>query len=61
MLGVLVVGARQPDAAPRADTQIDNHCHQMFGSFSGTAVLDDGARLNVKDVISFAEHAVNNW
>ena len=40
---------------------VDNHCHQMFGRFSGTAVLDDGARLNVKDVISFAEHAVNNW
>ena len=40
---------------------VDNHCHQMFGSFSGSVVLDDGSRLQVKDVISFAEHAVNNW
>ena len=40
---------------------VDNHCHQMFGSFTGTAVLDDGTVLFVKDVVSFAEHAVNNW
>ena len=40
---------------------VDNCCHQMFGSFCGKAVLDDGTQLAVKDVISFAEHAVNNW
>lgn len=40
---------------------VDNHCHQMFGSFSGIVILDDGSTLKVKDVISFAEHAVNNW
>lgn len=40
---------------------VDNHCHQMFGSFCGTVILDDGSALQVKDVISFAEHAVNNW
>lgn len=40
---------------------VDNVCHQMFGSFSGKAVLDDGTVLQVRDVISFAEHAVNNW
>lgn len=40
---------------------VDNCCHQMFGAFSGKAVLDDGKVLEVKDVISFAEHAVNNW
>ena len=40
---------------------VDNNCHQMFGSFCGTAVLDDGTELEVRDVISFAEHAVNNW
>lgn len=40
---------------------VDNCCHQMFGSFDGYAVLDDGTRLEVKDVVSFAEHAVNNW
>ena len=40
---------------------VDNCCHQMFGSFRGYAVLDDGRRLPVENIISFAEHAVNNW
>ena len=40
---------------------IDNCCHQMFGGFSGTAVLDDGTVLALKDLQAFAEHAVNNW
>ena len=40
---------------------VNNCCHQMFGKFTGKAVLDDGTCLEVKDVISFAEHAVNNW
>ncbi len=40
---------------------VNNCCHQMFGEFTGKAVLDDGTKLAVKDVISFAEHAVNNW
>jgi len=40
---------------------IDNCCHQMFGCFSGTAVLDDGTILHINDLQAFAEHAVNNW
>jgi hypothetical protein len=40
---------------------VDNCCHQMFGGFKGTVVLDDGIRLEIKDLNSFAEHAVNNW
>jgi hypothetical protein len=40
---------------------IDNCCHQMFGEFKGMAVLDDGTRLEINQLISFAEHAVNNW
>ncbi len=40
---------------------VDNCCHQMFGTFTGHAVLDDGTCLQVRDVVSFAEHAVNNW
>ncbi len=40
---------------------VDNCTHQMFGAFEGHAVLDDGTRLEVKNVLSFAEHAVNNW
>jgi hypothetical protein len=40
---------------------IDNCCHQMFGEFHGTAVLTDGTKLEIKNLISFAEHAINNW
>lgn len=40
---------------------VNNCCHQMFGEFRGTVVLDSGERLEVKDIVSFAEHAQNNW
>jgi hypothetical protein len=40
---------------------IDNCCHQVFGLFSGHAVLDDGRVLEVKNLAAFAEHAINNW
>lgn len=40
---------------------IDTKCHQIFGKFSGTAVLDDGTTIVVKDLMAFAEHAVNRW
>jgi len=40
---------------------VDNCCHQIFGEFSGKAVLDDGTSLSINKLISFAEHAVNNW
>lgn len=40
---------------------VDNCTHQMFGTFSGFAILDDGTKLDVHDITGFAEHAVNNW
>lgn len=40
---------------------VDNCCHQMFGGFSGKAVLDDGTVLMPSNLQAFAEHAVNNW
>lgn len=40
---------------------VNNCCHQMFGGFSGKAVLDDGTVLQLDDLQAFAEHAVNNW
>ena len=40
---------------------VDNSCHQMFGQFTGFAVLDDGTRLQVEGITGFAEHAINNW
>ncbi|MBP1755894.1 MAG: hypothetical protein H6Q59_2292 [Firmicutes bacterium] len=40
---------------------VNNRCHQMFGEFRGWAILDDGTKLPIENLISFAEHAVNNW
>ena len=35
--------------------------HQVFGRFSGTAVLDDGTRLEIRDLAGFAEKVRNKW
>ncbi|MNP68447.1 hypothetical protein D3C76_1644040 [compost metagenome] len=40
---------------------VDNKCHQLFGTFTGKAVLDDGQVIEVKNMVAFIEHAVNNW
>jgi len=38
-----------------------NTCHQVFGKFNGVAILDDGKKIDVKDMFAFCEHAVNRW
>ena len=35
--------------------------HQVFGKFTGTAVLDDGSVLSVLDFFGFAEKVENKW
>ena len=35
--------------------------HQVFGKFSGAAVLDDGSVLSVRDFFGFAEKVENKW
>ena len=35
--------------------------HQVFGRFSGTAVLDDGQKVEIKDLAGFAEKVRNKW
>lgn len=35
--------------------------HQVFGRFTGTAVLDDGQKIHVRDFIGFAEKVKNRW
>ncbi|MGP1587387.1 MAG: DUF2804 domain-containing protein [Treponemataceae bacterium] len=35
--------------------------HQVFGKFSGTAVLDDGTKIKIKDFFGFAEKVHNKW
>ena len=35
--------------------------HQVFGRFTGTAVLDDGTALHIRDLMGFAERVENKW
>ena len=35
--------------------------HQVFGTFTGTAILDDGTEIHVKDLPGFAEKVENKW
>ena len=35
--------------------------HQVFGKMSGTAILDDGTKLELKDVVCFAEKVRNKY
>ena len=35
--------------------------HQVFGRFSGTATLDDGTILHIRDLFGFAEKVENKW
>ena len=35
--------------------------HQVFGRMSGTACLDDGTRLKIKDMLCFAEKVHNRY
>ena len=35
--------------------------HQVFGSFTGRAVLDDGRVIEVRDFPGFAEKVENKW
>lgn len=40
---------------------IKSKTHQVFGRFSGTAVLDDGRRIAFRDLLGFAEEVENAW
>lgn len=35
--------------------------HQVFGRFTGQAILDDGTQVDVKDLMGFAEKVRNRW
>ena len=35
--------------------------HQVFGRFTGRAILDDGQAIEVKDFPGFAEKVENKW
>ena len=35
--------------------------HQVFGRMSGTAILDDGTKLSIQNVLCFAEKVHNRY
>ena len=35
--------------------------HQVFGKMSGTAILDDGTKVKIRDVMCFAEKVHNRY
>ena len=35
--------------------------NQVFGKFTGTAILDDGTEIKIKDFVGFAEKVFNKW
>ena len=40
---------------------LESDQHQVFGYFSGTAILDDGTKLTINKMIGFAEKVKNRW
>jgi len=40
---------------------IGNRCHQVYGKWNGTVVLDDGKELHIKDMTAFCEYSDNRW
>jgi hypothetical protein len=40
---------------------IKNLGHQVFGTYSGFVVLDDGTRMEIRDLIGFAEKITNHY
>ena len=50
------------DRASKTDLKlICSDQHQVFGHFTGKAVLDDGTELKIKDFFGFAEKVMNKW
>ena len=61
-------GRFEMDFAPLVDRQartvlgpIKSFQHQVFGEFSGTATLDDGATVRLDRYLGFAEDVQNWW
>ena len=40
---------------------VSTDTHQVFGKFTGRAVLDDGTVIELRDFLGFAERAKNKW
>ncbi len=40
---------------------VGNRCHQVFGKWNGTAVLDDGTEIRIENMTAFCEFSDNRW
>ncbi|MBI9046588.1 MAG: DUF2804 domain-containing protein, partial [Anaerolineaceae bacterium] len=40
---------------------IDSEVHQMFGHYNGTVITDEGEKIEIKDLIGFAEEHQARW
>ena len=50
------------DRAAKIDVKlIVTDQHQVFGKMNGVAVLDDGTKLEVKDLVCFCERVHNKY
>ncbi len=36
-------------------------CHQLYGNWNGDVILDDGTKLEIKDLFAFCEYVENKW
>ena len=53
-----------PSLDHHSDTNIGvmrMHSHQVHGLWSGTVVLDDGRKLQIRDMYAFCEYVENRW
>ena len=37
------------------------NCHQIYGTYNGTVTLDDGQKLEIKNLFGFCEYVENRW
>ncbi len=37
------------------------NCHQIYGIWNGDVTLDDGTKLEIKDLFAFCEYVENRW
>lgn len=37
------------------------NCHQVYGIWNGDVTLDDGTRLEIRDLFTFCEYVENRW
>ena len=60
-LDLTLTPAAQHTAGTLVAGLIGHRSEQTYGNFNGYVILDDGKRLEVKDLFAFAEKVRNGW